>query len=237
VDSPGIQVVTFDCYGTLVDWEAGILSAVLPLLAGYGVERDSRRVLEAFARAEAAIEAQTPFIRYAEVLRRTFVQMAKDLGFTPRPDDAGVLLDTFHSWPIFSDTTEGLRRIASCVPIGLISNVDDELVAHTIRRLDAPFSTVVTAEQVGAYKPDSRVFERAADALRRAKTSTRQGWLHAGQSAFHDLAPARAFGLGTAHVLRANSRGASAVPSCAFEADVVAATVMALADYVEERRP
>ncbi len=236
VDSPGIQVVTFDCYGTLVDWESGILSAVLPLLSDYGVEQDSRRVLEAFARAEAAIEAHAPFLRYSEVLRRTFVHMAKDLGFTPRPEDAGVLLETFHEWPIFSDTIGGLRRMASRLPIGVISNVDDDLLAHTLGRLDVSFSLVVTAEQVGAYKPDLRVFDLAAERLGRIEPGSRQGWLHAGQSAFHDLVPARKFGLATAHVTRANSRGASAVPECPFDADMVAATVMGLAESVEGQR-
>jgi len=217
------------------------LSAVLPLLAGYGVEPDSRRVLKAFARAEAAIEAQRPALRYSEVLRRTFVQMAKDLGFTPRVDDAAILFETFHAWPIFSDTTEGLRRIAALVPIGLISNVDDDLIAHTVRRLDVSFSLVVTAEQVGAYKPDPKVFEHAAETLGRGGVASRSGWLHAGQSVFHDLVPARAFGLKTAHVMRPNSRGASAVsggvsavPGGAFEADVSAPTVRELADHVEE---
>jgi FMN phosphatase YigB (HAD superfamily) len=206
------------------------------LLSDYGVEQDSRRVLEAFARAEAAIEARAPFLCYSEVLRRTFVHMAKDLGFTPRPEDAGVLLETFHAWPIFSDTIRGLRRMASLLPIGVISNVDDDLLAHTLRRLEVPFSLVVTAEQVGAYKPDLRLFDRAAEGLGRTESGSRHGWLHAGQSAFHDLVPARQFGLATAHVTRANSRGASAVPECPFDADIVAETVMGLAEHVEGQR-
>ena len=87
--------VTFDCYGTLIDWESGILAAVLPLLGGYGIEADLDRVLTAFARAESAVQRHVPFLSYAEVLRRTFAEMAKDLGFTPSVHDATVLLDTF----------------------------------------------------------------------------------------------------------------------------------------------
>ena len=191
-------------------------------------------MLQAFARAEAAIEAQRPFLRYSEVLRRTFTQMAKDLGFTPRLHDAGVLLETFHAWPIFSDTVDGLRRIAARAPVGLISNVDDVLVAETIRRLEVEFSLVVTAEQVGAYKPDPRVFEYAAEIMAREGIADRRGWVHAAQSAYHDLIPADAFGLRTAHVTRPNHRGASAVPPRSFEGDWSAPTIGSLAERFEE---
>lgn len=219
VDEVEIEVLTFDCYGTLVDWETGILGAVLPLLHRYGVTSDADRVLAAFARAESAVQSQREHVAYKEVLRRTFCEMAKDLGFTPAPKDANILLESFGRWPLFPDTVASLQTLAARWPLGIISNVDDDLLAETLTRVDVSFTWRITAERVGAYKPRVEMFEAAAVALARSSDARRRSWVHVGQSRHHDIAPARAFGLRTAHVVRPTGRQAMAVPACDVEGD------------------
>lgn len=226
-------VVTFDCYGTLIDWESGILAAVLPLLGGYGIEADSDRVLTAFARAESAVQRHVPFLSYAEVLRRTFAEMAKDLGFTPSVHDATVLLDTFDAWPAFPDTAAALRRLSSRWPLGVISNVDDGLLEQTLSVFDVEFSVLVTAEQVGAYKPALAMFMEAHTRLHAWTGPSRARWLHAAQSRFHDVAPASSLGISTALVRRPSGRSGSAVPESSAEATVAVDDLHALERWLD----
>ncbi len=214
-DLDRVSAITFDCYGTLVDWESGILAAMIPLARSHGVEASSEAVLAAYARAEAAAE-QGKYVRYREVLRRTFTGMAKDLGFAPQPGEVDTLSDSLPEWDPFPDTPSSLRVLANHYRLGVISNVDEDLFAGTHARLGVRFDLVVTAESVGAYKPSPEMFEHA---LARAGLAPDQV-LHAAQSAYHDIAPARALGIPTVHVVRASGRdGAGAVPAATAEAD------------------
>ena len=211
-----IELVSFDCYGTLIDWESGILAAMIPV------------ILSAYARAEAAVEAG-PYLSYAEVLRRTFCAMAKDLGFGAAGPEVDTLVEALPSWPCFPDTVAALRRLSTRLRLAVVSNVDEALFAATAEVLDVRFDAVVTAERVGAYKPDPRVFIHAIDVVGVA----RDRHLHAAQSAFHDLVPAGRLGLRTAHVVRASGRASSAVPEVSagtFAPDLVVADLRGLAD-------
>jgi len=165
MDFGRFEILTFDCYGTLIDWEAGILSALRPLLAAHGVALGDDEVLERYARLEQAAEAG-PFRRYERVLRAVVEGFGRELGFTPSADEASCLARTIGDWPPFPDTVEALRVLGERFRLGILSNVDDALFARTARRLEAPFDVLVTAEQVGAYKPSStgfhRLLERAA---------------------------------------------------------------------------
>lgn len=199
------ELVTFDCYGTLVDWETGILSAMLPVLERHGVHASAGEILQAYARSESAAEAGE-YVSYAEVLRLTFTGMARDLGFAPRSAEVGTLVKALPTWVPFGDTVAALRRLAGRYRLGIISNVDDEMLETTLAMLGVDFDVVVTAESVGAYKPDPRMFEAALDRAAEIVGGDRSKWLHAGCSLHHDMAPARAMGIPCVHVLRDSGR-------------------------------
>lgn len=214
-DPARFSTVTFDCYGTLIDWESGILVAMLPLLRGHGLQLASDTILAAYARAEAAAE-QGPYVSYREVLRRTFTGMADDLGFAPRREEVETLVRSLAQWEPFPDTVACLRRLGTRYRLGIISNVDEDLFEVTRAHLEVDFDFVVTADAARAYKPDPRLFELA---LRRAGHEA-SAMLHAAQSLYHDVAPARALGIPTVHVVRdAGREGVHAVPGSKAQAD------------------
>lgn len=202
------EVISFDCYGTLIDWESGILSAMQGVIEFHELVCTSEDVLRAFARAEAAVEA-SGFMSYREVLRRTFAAMAKDLGFAPRRDELELLEDSLPRWLPFPDTVAGLRALAAAGHrLAVISNVDDDLFARTAERLGVGFDAVVTAAQAKHYKPHPGMFELAVARLGVAPGRI----LHAAQSRFHDVATAKRLGMQTVHVVRASGRSGGAVP-------------------------
>ena len=205
----GFQVVSFDCYGTLIDWEAGILAAMQPVIARHELVSSADDVLCAYARAESAVEAGA-YLPYREVLRRTFAGMAKDLGFAPQADELETLVEALPHWQPFPDTVSSLRALAATgVRLAIISNVDDDLFSATAARLEVGFDAVITAASVGCYKPGAAIFEHALARLGVAPGAV----LHCAQSRYHDIATARRLGLQTVHVVRDSGRGgASATP-------------------------
>ena len=205
----GFDVVSFDCYGTLIDWEAGILAAMQPVIARHELVSSADDVLCAYARAESAVEAGA-YLPYREVLRRTFAGMAKDLGFAPQADELETLVEALPHWQPFHDTVASLRALAGAgLRLAIISNVDDDLFSATAARLEVPFEAVITAASVGCYKPGAAIFERA---LARLGVSPDR-MLHCAQSRYHDIVTARRLGLQTVHVVRDSGRGsASATP-------------------------
>lgn len=205
-----IEVLTFDVFGTLVDWETGILGALAPVLREQGIRVDVDEVLRAYARAESAEEAG-PYRPYREVLRRTLAGMAKDLGFRVTGEIADVLVDSLPRWPLFADTTRALARLGQGRALGVISNVDEDLFAPVRTHLGVAIEHVVTAESVGAYKPDPGPFE-AMRARLYADGVPSDRWLHVAQSRYHDIAPTRELGIACAHVRRDAGRGSHAVP-------------------------
>jgi 2-haloacid dehalogenase len=203
------EAVTFDCYGTLVDWEAGMLSVLQPLLERHGHVLERQRVLDLYAEGEAAAEAG-PYRRYRDVLAATARHVGEQLGFEVDDVEAGALAASLPDWPVFADTVEALQQLSRRVRLGIISNVDDDLFAGTRRHLcpgDDVFTWITTAQQAGAYKPSTAPFEQALSRLE-ADGVDRRAVLHAGQSVFHDVVPARALGLATALVER-RGRGAT----------------------------
>jgi 2-haloalkanoic acid dehalogenase type II len=215
-DLARFSALTFDCYGTLIDWESGILAAMLPLLERHEVPASPDEILRAYARAEGAAE-RGRFISYREVLRRTLVGMASDLGFAPRSDEVETLAESLADWDPFPDTVQSLRTLGEKFRLGVISNVDEDLFQATRERLGIDFEWVITAESVGAYKPAPVVFERALARIARP----REELLHAAQSLYHDIAPARAMGVATVHVRRDSGRDGGAVPEAEVQADWV----------------
>jgi 2-haloalkanoic acid dehalogenase type II len=194
------DIITFDCYGTLIDWEAGISTAFVNAAAADGHALDRRQVLEAYADIEPAVEAEA-YRRYRDVLTETAQRVAERLGWTLSREHAAFLADSLPAWEPFNDTNLALDRLAAAgYALGLLSNVDDDLLASTRRHFPVNFDLLVTAQQVGSYKPAHGHFQVA-----RQRIGTRR-WLHAAQSYFHDVVPARALGITTAWINRKADR-------------------------------
>lgn len=190
------DVVTFDCYGTLVDWEGGLAAAFLEAARADGVRLDRVAVIRTYMDVERAVEAG-PYRPYRAVLAETAAGVAGRLGWRLEPARAGFLAESLPNWAPFPDTNPALERLrAAGYALGILSNIDDDLLAATRRHLGVEFEVVVTAAQVGAYKPARPHFEAA----RRAIGGRR--WLHVGQGYFHDVVPARALGLPHAWINR-----------------------------------
>jgi 2-haloacid dehalogenase len=222
------EVISFDCYGTLIDWESGILAAMQPVIEFHELICTSEDVLAAYGRGESAVEA-SGWLPYREVLRRTFASMAKDLGFAPRRDELELLERALPAWHPFPDTVAGLRALkAAGHRLVVISNIDDELFALTATRLGVEFDAVVTAAQAKQYKPHPRMFELAIDRLGVAPGK----FLHAAQSRFHDVATAKQLGMQTVHVVRESGRSGGATPEVDPDAPRADWTVPDLASLV-----
>jgi 2-haloalkanoic acid dehalogenase type II len=190
------EAITFDCYGTLIDWEAGIRGAFLFAAAREGVTLDGDAVLAAYARIELEIETG-PFRPYREVLAETARRVAAEMGWSLPPGREGFLAESLPSWPPFRDTNEALLNlsVAGC-RLGILSNVDDDLLSETCRHFSVPFDFTITAQQVQSYKPAHAHFAEARHRLGGA------AWLHAAQSFFHDVVPAAELGIPVAWINR-----------------------------------
>jgi 2-haloacid dehalogenase/putative hydrolase of the HAD superfamily len=190
------DVVTFDCYGTLIDWEGGLATACIRAAWRDGVRLERAAVIRAYMAAERDVEAGA-YHRYRDVLAQSAQGVAARLGWRLDPAHAGFLAESLPTWVPFPDTNAALGRLrAAGYALGILSNVDDDLLAATRRHFTVDFELLVTAQQVGAYKPARPHF----DAARRAIGS--RAWLHVGQGYFHDMVPARALGIPSAWINR-----------------------------------
>lgn len=202
---PRPKVVTFDCYGTLVDWERGISEAFAAAASKAGHVLAPSDVLAAYAAVEPEIEAG-PYRPYRQVLAATASHVAQRLGWPLAEKDAGFLAESLPSWPPFPDTNPALTRLAAAgVRLGILSNVDEDLLAGTRRHFEVAFELIVTAERVRSYKPGPAHFEAA-----RAALGPGARWLHAAASYFHDVVPARALGIPVAWINRKGERASAA---------------------------
>jgi 2-haloacid dehalogenase len=225
VDPNAFDVLTFDCYGTLVDWESGLLAALRPVLAAHGAAPGDEEILELHGSLESR-EAAGAYRAYREILGRVLDGMGARWGFTPRARERAAFASSVGEWPVFPDVPDAMRALSARYALGVVSNVDDDLFAATAAKLGARLDWVVTAQQVGAYKPSPRNFERAI-----ARAGVPRGRiLHVAQSKYHDVAPARALGLATVWVDRRHARpGAGATPRADAEADLVVRDLAELA--------
>lgn len=190
------DIVTFDCYGTLIDWKGGIGAAFAEAAAGDGVVLDPAAVFAAYAEIEPVVEAET-YRRYREVLIETARRVAERLGWVLGERQSRFLPDSLPTWPPFPDTNPALERLAGAgYRLGILSNVDDDLLAGTLRHFRVHFDLLVTAQQVGSYKPAPGHFLTARDRIGKDR------WMHAAQSYFHDVVPARSLGIPIAWINR-----------------------------------
>jgi len=190
------DVLTFDCYGTLVDWERGIADAFAGAARGDGVALDRAALLAAYHEIEPVVQAER-YRAYREVLALTARRVAERVGWRMAAGRETFLPESLPAWPAFPDTNGALRRLAEAGHrLAILSNVDDDLLAGTLRHLDVSFDFVVTAQQVGAYKPAPAHFEAARKRIGGAR------WLHVAQSYVHDIVPARRLGIPSAWINR-----------------------------------
>jgi 2-haloacid dehalogenase/putative hydrolase of the HAD superfamily len=192
---PRYDVITFDCYGTLIDWESGIADAFLSTAATDGVTLTREAVLRAYANTEHRVQAAS-YRPYREILRETAMSVARVVGWPLIAERAGFLADSLPSWQPFPDTNAALERLASVSRLGILSNIDDDLLDATRKHFTVDFDVVVTAQQVRSYKPGLAHFQTARDLI---GTSS---WLHAAESNFHDIVPTNTLGLDNAWINR-----------------------------------
>jgi 2-haloacid dehalogenase len=178
-----IQWVTFDVYGTLIDWEEGIFDAFQKEAERDGFSVEKNELMPLFHQVEREIQGGS-YELYAEVLRRTAVRIAKDLGWPLEPSRAGFLPDSVQRWKAFKETNPTLEKFKKKVEIGLLSNVDDKLLGQTRRHIPQDFDLVVTAQQVRSYKPDPAHFKECE-----RRMGTKKGWVHVASSYYHDVEP------------------------------------------------
>jgi 2-haloacid dehalogenase len=231
LDFSQYQVVTFDCYGTLIDWETGIFSALHPILAAHGKSIADADLLKLYAELESEAE-QGEFRSYREVLQSVVRGYGERLGFKPTEAQERSLPDSLANWLPFPDTVTALRKLKARYQLAVISNVDDDLFAATARRLEVPFDHVITAQQARAYKPSLRIFNLSQQRI----GVTPAHWLHAAQSVYHDVIPARSLGIATVWVNRPSPRpGAGAAKAVAGVPDLEVPDVKTLARLAEHQ--
>jgi len=205
-----VEFVSFDCYGTLIDWEAGIVGALSPVLTRFGVELGHEEILELYAEIEPA-QQSGEYRLYREVLESVIDVLGERFGFQPSQAERASLAESVGDWRPFPDTVEALRALGQRFKLVIISNIDDGLFALSAEHLGVRFTHVVTAEQARSYKPSLANFKLAFERLGCGP----EGVLHVAQSLFHDIAPANELGLRSVWVNRRAGRDGSGatVPS------------------------
>ena len=225
LDFDRFDVLTFDCYGTLIDWEAGILAALRAPLAAHGVTAADEDVLEAFARHEAEVEAG-PYRRYREVLGEVLGAMVGHFGGEASAAERETFGASVADWPAFPDSPAALARLHERFKLGVITNCDDDLFAASQRRLGLEFDYLVTAQQAKRYKPNPRGFELMFERVGLPPARI----LHVAQSLFHDHVPAKRLGLSTVWVDRRGTRpGFGATPPAEATPDLIVPDMATLA--------
>ena len=229
LDVDRFEWLSFDCYGTLVDWETGVSGAVGEVLKSHGLLKSRAEVLALFADVEPKVQDSRDYLEYRIVLHRVMEMIGTELGFQCTESELGCLADTLPDWPIFPEVAAALKAMKARCKLAVISNVDDGLFAKTAEAMGVDFDVVVTAEQVRSYKPSLRNFHAAAARM----AVDKERWLHVAQSLYHDVGPANRLGIAGVWVNRANRGGATlatgaipdlVVPDLAARARIVCPT-------------
>lgn len=225
LDFTRFEILTFDCYGTLINWEAGILSALRRVLSAHATKIDDATVLELYGDFELHSE-QGVFRPYRDVLDSVVRQFGDQFRFTPSPEEVQSLADSLSNWKPWPDTVAALRRLKTRFRLAILSNVDDDLFAGTRPQLEVDFDEVITAQQAQAYKPSLKLFELALSRI----NAPAHRVLHIGQSIHHDVIPAQSLGLATVWVNRPSARpGVGAVKAAQANPDLTVSSLAELA--------
>jgi 2-haloacid dehalogenase len=225
LDFTRFEILTFDCYGTLIDWEAGILAALHRILSAHEKKLDDAALLKLYGDFEQRYE-QGKFQPYRKVLESVVRQFGKELRFEPTAAEARSLPDSLSTWKPWPDTVAALRQLKTRYRLAILSNVDDDLFASTRPKLEVDFDEVITAQQAKAYKPSLKLFELALSRIHAPAHRV----LHVGQSIFHDVIPAQALGLATVWVNRPSANpGVGAVKPAEAKPDLTVTSLEELA--------
>jgi len=200
------EILAFDCYGTLIDWESGMAAALQPLVGQAGRKLSRDEVLEAHARHESSQQLMTPAKRYSELLAVVYKRLAEEWGVSADWDECLGYGRSIKDWPPFPDSAEALGYLKRHYKLVILSNVDNESFAPSNRKLGVTFDAVFTAEDIGSYKPSPRNFEYMLEKLKQRGIEKSQ-ILHTAESLFHDHAPANDFGLATCWIHRRHAEG------------------------------
>lgn len=219
------KAITFDCYGTLIDWESGLLGALRPVLNAHSQHPSDAEILELYGELEP--ELQSPYRPYRQVLAEVVRGFGSQLGFSASDAEAESLAQSLENWKPFPDTNAALEKLKSRFTLAIVSNTDDDLFDATARHFTIKFDEVITAERARAYKPSLAPFRLALEKLRLPASSV----LHAGQSILHDVQPAKFLGIATVLVER---RGFGATRPTEGEPDLRVPDLQSLAALAEE---
>jgi 2-haloalkanoic acid dehalogenase type II len=200
------KVLTFDCYGTLIDWETGMIEAMKPLTQRLKEPVTRNQILEAHARQESRQQLDTPVMRYRDLLAVVYKRLAELWRVPVSWAECKAYGESIRNWPAFADSAPALRYLKQHYRLAILSNVDNESFAHSNERLGVPFDAVYTAEDIGSYKPDPRNFDymiaRLAD-----HGFGKKDILHTAESLFHDHAPANGQSLASCWIHRRHEQG------------------------------
>ena len=224
-DFSRFQALTFDCYGTLIDWETGIWDALRPVLERHRAAVAREAALEMFGAFESEAE-RPPYRDYKTVLGTVLEGIGKRTGFVPSPEERREFAQSVGDWPAFADSTPALEALHTRCRLAIVSNVDDDLLEATARRLGVRFDWIVTAEQARSYKPAPAHFHLAFERMK----LPRERVLHVAQSLYHDIGPAKEVGLATVWVNRRSGRsGSGATPKAEAKPDLEVPDLQTLA--------
>ncbi len=236
VDLTTFQALSFDCYGTLIDWETGIAAVLSPWAREHDLDIADEQLLLAYADHEAAVERQTPTARYTEVLAEAFRRTGAGFEAPVSDEWADRLSNSVPDWPAFADSAAALARLASHYKLIIVSNVHRAGFAGSNRQLRGDFAAIITAEDVGGYKPAENHF-RALDATLTELGIPRTGLLHVAQSLFHDHVAAKREGLPSVWINRRHDQpgwGATPQPSGDWSYNLEFPSMAAFADAVDQ---
>jgi 2-haloacid dehalogenase len=226
LDFDRFEILTFDCYGTLINWEAGMLPVLHRILSAHGKDTDDSTLLKLYGDFEHQLEAED-FQPYAEVLSGVTRRFGQQFGFEPSPQELRALPKSLPGWKPWPDTVSALRELKKRFRLAIISNVDDDLFVGTRPQLEVEFDDVITAGQARAYKPSLKIFELALNRIHAPAHRV----LHVGQSIYHDVIPAQALGLATVWVNRPSARaGVGAVKAAEATPDITVKSLRELAE-------
>jgi len=210
------DILTFDCYGTLIDWENGILTALKPVLVNHNINLNDDAILELYAKFESDIE-KGEFLICKNVLGKIMERIGNKFEFDLSSSEKDCLVESLRNWKPFPDTSESLQLLKNKFKLAIISNIDDDLFAYSEKQIGVNFDYVITAEQVCSYKPALDNFEFA---IRKIGVSPDK-ILHVAQSIYHDIIPAKTVGLSTVWVnRRKGKKGFGATPPASGQADL-----------------
>ena len=224
LDWTRFEYFSFDCYGTLIDWESGILGYLRPLLQSKGCDVSDSQVLSLYSEFEPR-EQSGPYRSYREVLAGVVRAFAVQFHFPASGAEADGLARSLAGWRPFPDTVQGLRELKSRYQLAVVSNIDDDLFALSATHLQVPFDAVITAQQARAYKPSRRNFEL----LLQKCGILPDRLLHVAESLYHDVVPACEMGISTVWVNRRQGKKAAATKLVEAQPDVEVAGIGELA--------